>query len=338
MAAVEQAESTRSNRLLLYVAGTLLLVVASAWLYRALRRPEPVYQGKTAAQWFYEFQKASAQPLAPATSIPSSGQSFIRLGSGIIILPASSTPAIDPGAAERERALTGLRALGTNAAVYLGREFLREDGWLALGYWKLHSKAPPGIKRLLPEPAVPRNVVRGEIATVLGALGNNAAPALPAIITVLRSGEASRLAVGVNALHSFPFERQVLDPVLEDWDLRGQYTNIHRVVTDLYVLTPVAAKCLGHALSGGNAGFRRACEYELEHFGAAAITAVTALTAALADPDVEIRYGAARALERIGPGAAPAVPALIHAASDESIMVQRASARALRIIQDQATN
>jgi HEAT repeat protein len=62
------------------------------------------------------------------------------------------------------------------------------------------------------------------------------------------------------------------------------------------------------------------------------------LTAALRDPDEQVRYGAARALEAIGSAAASAIPALKQATNDSSVMVQRASARALRVMQGQQTD
>jgi HEAT repeat protein len=76
--------------------------------------------------------------------------------------------------------------------------------------------------------------------------------------------------------------------------------------------------------------------FELEQFRESGLPAVPKLTAALKDPDDEVRYGAARALQAIGSGATAAIPALTQATNDTSVMVQRASARAIRVIQGQA--
>ena len=83
----------------------------------------------------------------------------------------------------------------------------------------------------------------------------------------------------------------------------------------------------------GDCALRRDCVNALVQFQTAGAPALPALTAALKDPDEQVRYGAARALEGIGDRAIPAVPALIQATNDTSVMVQRASARALRAIQ-----
>ena len=334
----EQSRPTQITRFRLYIGCAVLLAIASACLYSRLRKPEPVYQGKTSAQWFQEFEKASSPPLRPANVIVSvsSNLSVLRLNSGVLIRVPGAMRLLDTGGPQRERALGALRALGTNAGIYLGREFLREDGTLAPAYWKLHSKTPAGIRKFLPKPAVPRNVVREHIAAALNALGKDAAPAVPAIVTVLSSGEPSKIRSAVHALGGIPLDPRLLEPVLEDWSQRGQSTNVYEVVSDLPLRTSGAAGSLGRVLRTGNAAFRRSCEYELEHFGPAAITALPELTAALADNDAEIRYGAARALEKIGPGAAPAMPALMRATNDESILVRRASARALVILRGQA--
>ncbi len=70
-----------------------------------------------------------------------------------------------------------------------------------------------------------------------------------------------------------------------------------------------------------------------------ALPALDALTAALRDPDANVRLMSANAIAAIGPGAAPAVPALIAACSvqDEQVHVLRACATALGAIGPAAT-
>lgn len=238
----------------------------------------------------------------------------------------------------REPAANGLRALGTNAAVYLGRQFARKDGTLARTYGKLYFGLPASLKGFLPKPPATRSYVRMEIGYALQALGTNASVAAPSLITDLRSGDQFTVRSTVTKLQRLVFDRHELDSLLEGWSKAGQLTNVVQVVAELQVRTAVAARCLARALSSGNLALRRSCLNELERFGAAAALALSSLTAALKDPDDEVRYAAARALEAIGNGAAAAIPALMLTTNDASVMVQRASARALRVIQGQHTD
>jgi HEAT repeat protein len=63
--------------------------------------------------------------------------------------------------------------------------------------------------------------------------------------------------------------------------------------------------------------------------GAKAESAVPTLVDTLADPDPEMRNGAAMALENMGPAAAGAVPALIKALSDGDSRVRQTAVKAL---------
>jgi hypothetical protein len=152
----------------------------------------------------------------------------------------------------------------------------------------------------------------------------------------LRNGDGFAIRAALGELQRLQFDGHQLDPILENWSRQGQHTNVVRVVAELHVRTAVAASCLVGAMSAGAPALRRTCVFELEQFRGGGLPAVPKLTAALKDPDDEVRYGAARALEAIGSGAAAAIPALRQATNDTSVMVQRASARALRVIQGQA--
>jgi hypothetical protein len=296
-------------------------MVASGLLCYALRSSAPLYEGKTSAQWFREFQTAVTRHWTiQVVSVPSAPGSVRILDEQALLC--------DPAA-------NGLRALGTNAAVYLGHQFAREDGVLARTYWKLYRRLPASIKGTLPKPPVVRNQVRRDIGLALRALGTNASAAAPSLITALRSSDGFTIRTTLATLQRLEFDRHELDSLLESWSKAGQHTNVVQVVTQLQVRTAVAARCLARALSTGDPVLRRSCVNELERFGAAAALALSPLTAALKDPDEQVRYGAARALEAIGNGAGTAIPALTQATNDASIMVQRASARALRVIQGQ---
>jgi HEAT repeats len=296
-------------------------IVAGGLLRYVWRSSAPHYQGKTSAEWYREFQKAASRHFT------------IR-----VTTPSGPARALDLQALLRDPAANGLRALGTNAAVYLGREYAREDGRLARAYGQFYPRLPAPLKGFLPKPPVPRSYRRMEFGLALQALGPNAAAAAPSIITTLRSGDRFTFQNALTTLQRLEFDRHELDSLLEDWSKQGRHTNVARVVFELHVRTAVAARCLTAALGMGDRALRRSCIHELEQFGAAAAPAVPQLTAALKDPDDESRYAAACALEAVGSAAAPAVPALIQATNDTSVMVQRASARALGVIQGQHTD
>lgn len=287
-------------------------------LYCGLRKPEPAYQGKTAAEWFQEFKNASSRHWVPVPfpTIYSKGDRML-----------------DSSALYREEAAEGLRALGTNAALYLGTRFGKNAGTLSYRYASLYSRLPNFLRRRLPRPTAGMELV--EINWALGALGRDASAAAPYMIPALRS--AGCFGATVEALKQLEFDRHQLDPLLEEWSRNGQHTNVVRVVRDLRVRTSVAGQCLARALRGQDNGFRRICLSELDLLGSAALPAVPELIAALKDEDEQVRYGAARALEAVGPEAGRAVPALQQATNDSSIMVQRASARALRVIEKKGT-
>jgi hypothetical protein len=300
------------------------VMVAGGLFCRAMRSSAPLYQGKTSAQWFREFQTAATRHWTIRGVSPSLAPGSFRV--------------LDLQALLREPAANGLRALGTNAAVYLGHEFARADGILARTYGKLYFGLLASIKGSMPKPPVARSYLRVEIGYGLLALGTNASAAAPSIITALRSSDRFTVQTTLTTLQRLEFDRHELDSLLEDWFKAGQHTNVVRVVAALRMRTAVAARCLAGALSTGDPALRRSCVNELERFGASAALALSPLTAALKDPDDEVRYGAARALEAIGTGAATAIPALIQTTNDASVMVQRASARALRVIQGQRTD
>jgi hypothetical protein len=71
----------------------------------------------------------------------------------------------------------------------------------------------------------------------------------------------------------------------------------------------------------------------LGSYGAEAKSAVPALTAALKDPNKNVRVGAAYALAKIGPDARPAIPKLREALKDRDLDVRAGAAYALKELQ-----
>src|ERR1041384_906438 len=111
---------------------------------------EPLYHGKTAAQWFREFDKASLRHLTTPIALPS-------VPAGMKI----NTPDVE--GLMTEPSAIALRALSTNAAVCLGRLFIHEQGSLARNYRFLYLHLPGPIKRALPEPYTAGFLLASEI-------------------------------------------------------------------------------------------------------------------------------------------------------------------------------
>ncbi len=298
------------------VAVAFFTILVAGLTSRVWLSSAPRYAGKTAAQWYREFHMAAS----------SNSAALVAGASGTAqVFSIEEVPA--------ELAATGLRELGTNAAVYLGEEYAREDGTVAVSYRQFYSVLPGMVQRILPEPAVPRHVCRMYLSQALGVTGSKASAAAPYLVESLRRCDDFSFRMTLSTLRKTGFERHELDRLLADWAREGRHTNILQVIAELEVRTPVAAGCLSQVLANADIPVRLTCIYELEKFGALAVSALPPLTAALKQPRVELRYAAARTLESIGGAAGRAVPALIHATNDPSLMVRRASARALEVIQ-----
>lgn len=221
----------------LWLVAASCVMLAFGLLYYDLQPRNPRYQGKTSAQWFHEFQKASARHWTIPVFNPSQ--------------PPGTARALDSQALLREPAAAGLRALGTNAAVYLGRQFARQDELLARIYMKLYFRLPAPIKRFLPKPPDARSYLRMEIGWALEALGPDATAAVPSLITALQHGDGFTVQITLRTLQKLEFDPHQLDPLLADWSKLGQHTNVVLVVSELQVRTAVAARCLAEALSKG---------------------------------------------------------------------------------------
>lgn len=301
----------------------VLVCVVVYWL----RRPsEPVYQGKTAAEWFKEFETAYSRSFVA----PSSGfRASILPGTGTRL---SAVRFLDEQALLRDPSAAGLRGLGTNAAVYLGRKFAAENGPAARRYMRVYLRLPAFLKRWLPQPL--RHSIQLEIA--LRALGNDAAAGVPALLESLGGSQPGLPPAALGVLSRLSFDRHLMDPILSEWSRGKDEANVLAAVTIVQVHTKTAAECLARILTSQQPALRQSAVFELEKCGPDAAVAVPALLKAMSDPDEEVRYGAARALGAIGTPAAPAAATLMQATNqDSSVMVQRAAARALKAIQGQ---
>ena len=251
--AIQASKDSRSGlRLGLVLA--LGATVLGGLLCYAWRSSAPCYQGKTSAGWFRAFQQAATRHW----TIP-------------VVAPSGSAKALDLPALLREPSAAGLRALGTNAAVYLGHEFARKDGMLTRNYRKLYFGLPTPAKALLPKPPVPPSYSQMEIGWALQALGANAAAAAPSLIAALGAGDRFTFQNALSALPKLQFDRHELDPLLERWSKARQHTNVVRVAGQHCRNCSLTGMSLTRCLSAGakqgstqmSCGLRPSCGYIL---------------------------------------------------------------------------
>src|SRR5262249_42208219 len=177
----------------LVTAGVALGIVG-AMVYLLARSKEPTYQGKTSAQWFWEFRAAKARLFAQtAKTMPG-------FGPGMPFLVFS----FDERQLARDPAAAGLRALGTNAALCLAREFCRGDASWALPYRRFLTKVPSSRVKFLPNAPEPRSFVREEVAQALGLLGTNAPSAIPAMVRAMSRFDPVNFSLGLRTLERVP--------------------------------------------------------------------------------------------------------------------------------------
>jgi hypothetical protein len=304
-------------------------VAFSLWRERART---PTYQGKTAAQWFARFCASQVRYWSPAGT-PLGAIWPVRLPVQTIF----SLGMLTKDEASRDPNLVALRALGTNAAIYLAREIRRPEPTWWRRYTQLFGKLPPTLQRLAPNPPIPRLMVCQTANVALQALGTNGACAIPALIESLKEPGTFFTSGSFHTLHTLaglPVKWEDLEPVLSLWAKRGQYHEAISLVAMLKVNTPKAADILGTMFETADAGTKEAITVHLRHNfrPATAALAIPHLLSTLADGDANQRYCVLAVCEDLGTNALPALPAVQRLTNDPSPMVRRAAARAVRRI------
>lgn len=333
-------------------------------------RQLPRYQGKTVAEWFGDYRATQK-----SFSLPS-GAVFFTTAAGVLTINGrvqviyNSGPAVPPKgyvfrtgtALPDEKTTQALKAMGADAAVWLGREVRRGDSVVARWYLKILPKLPPSIQKHAPL-VEPRDQLRCNAAQALEAMGTGALPAVPLLLECFSDGTNSRVVrpFVARVLRSVPFEQERLDQTLRELERKDLYGAVE-LISELSLKTKQAAYILTNALVATNfmgrplavsafynfqeqaetaipvltplftsrdAGLVESVGAVLQRFGEKAAPALPAVLEALKSPDSGIRYEAVRVLEAMGTNALPAVPLLQKAANDESVMVRRASARTL---------
>src|SRR5215471_1196646 len=354
----------RGKRIL--VIALIASVTAAAILVE--RQPgAATWQGKTAAQWFKEFRAAARPTPASALSGPILVWTSASGGRVITSLPGGSGRAVfvyAPEAMLSQPSALGLRALGTNAAIFLETELRRNDFRLAGSYAQLFPKMPAILRRILPRPADPSAEVRRDAAVALAAVGTNAWPAKAAFLNALERATLGDWNYYRLAFSRIGFEEVTWDPILEHLRRKGNEYDALDLIGNTRSQTFTAFRIVTNAFSSMNqqvvsAAFYQASEFAgreeqvvralvvafqkriqfdyaamaLKMMGERAKSALPDMIEGLKDREESVRYEAARILETIGTNAMPAIEALRRATNDSSVMVQRASKRTLEALE-----
>ncbi len=161
--------------------------------------------------------------------------------------------------------------------------------------------------------------VKATAAYVLSAFGNEARPAIPALIALLKDTETVRYAA-IKTLVKIGWDgndaNASLDAALKDvsarvrlqaacflWKRHQQPQEIFPIVTDAVADTSADVRCHGLEL--------------LQAMGMYAVEAVPLLIKLLKDPDKSVRRASAEALEKLGNRAQAALLALIECLDDD---------------------
>lgn len=157
-----------------WIAGVLLVLAAIlGWQTAVVLRDTPTYQGKSPRYWLnYEFKGTRA--------------------------------------AIEERFREVWTGLGSNAVPFLVKALERQDnGDLELKYIVfLEGTAPPSLRNILPKPGVGPSEFRRRAAIVLGSLGEDARPAIPALLKAAQTDPNPEVRYrAVMALHALNYLR-----------------------------------------------------------------------------------------------------------------------------------
>jgi len=194
--------------------------------------------------------------------------------------------------------------------------------------------------------AVPRLVealkhpgVRIEVATMLGRMGVNAAPATEALAPLLLDKDPSDDKYVLMALAKIGPGAKAAVPALIEVLKKGDSPELHGVIYALGSIGPDAASAaalIEPNLKSNDVTLALISAWALAKIqptsAELAAKTVPVLTAGLSSPIPQLRQGAAEALAELGSLAKDAVPALQKALSDEEPAVRRAAVHAIRCI------
>jgi hypothetical protein len=294
----------RPGRRSIILVSCIIFAVIAAFIFWPGER-EPEYQGKTLSEW-----------------LAINGKSNIS-------------------AAEADKAVRAIQTIGTNALPWLLRWVDYEPSATRTKMDSLADKLPGWMRqtRLVRRFVIDRGIFNAEYARGgFGLLGEQAKPAIPALVQKLRQsglfGRSQRLADSLSSLG-----KGALPPMLEllaDKDIQAN-TRLAIVVAlqgmvslgpELRPAIPVLTQCLEET----NEALVWESSRTLGVFALLPNLSVPALAKAVGSPHAPVRQSALRALSSFGQKALPGLPAVVRALDDSDRHVRVAATNAVVII------
>lgn len=210
---------------------------------------------------------------------------------------------------------------------------LRDPDWVVRRKAALSFEEVGGgeiaVDAIRPLFAAPSTAVQTAAALALAGLAPASRAAVPDLAAALSASDWQLRAAAAQALGELGAEAAAALPALaaalrdRDWGVAEQ------VVEALSQIGAPALPVLVEALADPNLPVRWGAARALGRIGAEARPAVDALAALLEDPAMQARWAAAKSLEAIESDAATAIPELAAALDDDAWVVRWAAARAL---------
>lgn len=314
-------------------------VLLAIWIGGRPIANEPIYQGKAVSVWFREYAYNSNPPSSDTIKgigrdgttvvVFPAGYGFGRSGSSMgSITNLKSVVRFEYQYATPDPAIVALKALGTNAIPHLVKHL--RVGLFDSTYLRVFTNLPGSFQQSLPNP-IQKMTLQLRAMDFLGKLGIQADTAVPALLKLLRCSDPVLRGATIRALKRIHPSRQEITKVLLEFGSKGRYTEVIQIAQQLGWEGDDMARMLAGLLRSPSIAMRRDAVTLLEKSGAGAKPAVGELTAALTDPDNEVRYLAARALQGIGVLPQQTIESLRSSLQDTNVLVQSAARRALQL-------
>ena len=130
---------------------------------------------------------------------------------------------------------------------------MKRDRSFAESYARFHRKLPAVLAKVTPSPSQPRAVVRRDAAIALVALGTNAAPGLPGLVSAITNARAFDGEYFTLPLQRLPYEPEEFDPALEFFSYQPDDYKGPELVRNTHSRTRMAAIVVTNGLFSTNA-------------------------------------------------------------------------------------
>jgi hypothetical protein len=209
-------------------------------------------------------------------------------------------------------AIRALRTMGEPAVQRLTRIVEREDSALRLFIAKHGDKVP-----MLNENLPAKYWFRIFAAQALGAIGTNAASAIPALEKM--AADNDRMLASAARTTLVLIKGEAIDSIIATYLNYADRTNSSNAYGTLLSLGPYAEEAIPTLLvelESTNQIIQLKAMTLLENVGAESEHCVSVMTNLLSDPDYSMRYSAAQALANSGPLAKHATPLVVRLLDD----------------------